>query len=258
MDFFNNQMTIGFSTGSLAKGDFLLALSYMNSIEGVGAIELSSLRESELEALVAASSNLDLEKYSYVSFHAPSQLAKFNEKQLIHTLQTIKDQNWRIIVHPDIIKDHELWRGLGSYLCIENMDKRKSAGRTVDSLEQIFNLLPEATFCLDIAHSRQVDPTMRETAMMLDCFGSRLSQIHISNVNSQSIHEPLDLESIISFTLISRSIPRHVPIIIESPVSHGEMALEVKKVKLIFKNALINEDLNRSHDLYSQLTAYAS
>lgn len=67
-----------------------------------------------------------------------------------------------IVVHPDAPYELDRWRQLGSCLTIENMDLRKGTGRFADELRSIFAKLPEARLCLDLAHSRQTDPTMTE------------------------------------------------------------------------------------------------
>lgn len=68
-------MKIGFSTGSLALGDVQRALDMARS-ERVKAIELSALRESELDPLLDSLDSLGdrLGRFEYVSFHAPSRL----------------------------------------------------------------------------------------------------------------------------------------------------------------------------------------
>jgi hypothetical protein len=104
--------------------------------------------------------------------------------------------------------------------------------------------LPEASFCFDIAHARQVDPTMREAALMMEHFSDRLTQIHISSVTSESLHEPLDAESIVSYKRISKLIPPSIPIIIESPMPKNCMELEIKKVRLIFEDDLFQSYIN--------------
>ena len=71
-------------------------------------------------------------------------------------------RNWPIVVHPDAMFDFSLWREFGNLLCLENMDKRKPVGRTVQELDRIFQELPDASFCFDIGHARQVAPTMTE------------------------------------------------------------------------------------------------
>lgn len=106
-------------------------------------------------------------------------------------LHQLADRGWAIILHPDIIEDFTLWRPLGRAVCIENMDKRKEVGRTASQLRSIFEKLPDATFCFDIGHARQVDPTMQEAESFLTMFHDRLRQIHMSYVNSQSRHERL-------------------------------------------------------------------
>ena len=55
-----------------------------------------------------------------------------------------------------------MWRQLGDRVLVENMDKRKPVGRTVEELDLIFEQLPAAGMCFDIAHARQVDSSMTE------------------------------------------------------------------------------------------------
>ena len=226
-------MNIGFSTGSIAKGDFKKALSLLMNTS-CDAIELSALRENELLELIEALDGLDLSKYKYISFHAPSKINNLTEEILIEFLKEIKKRDWFIIIHPDIIKDFSLWRILGENLCIENMDKRKHCGQTTKDLSYIFEQLPEASFCFDIAHSRQVDPTMMEGISMLKKFKNRVKQLHVSDVNADSKHEPLNWEAIISYSKISQYIP-NVPIILESPVQPEHIQSEIDAVDFIFK-----------------------
>ena len=40
------------------------------------------------------------------------------------------------------------------------MDDRKGTGRTADEIEPFFEALPDAGFCLDVAHAWSIDPTM--------------------------------------------------------------------------------------------------
>lgn len=61
-----------------------------------------------------------------------------------------------------MISNFDQWRTLGDRLCIENMDKRKTTGRTADELAVFFAGLTEATLSFDIGHARQIDPTMCE------------------------------------------------------------------------------------------------
>lgn len=153
----------------------------------------------------------------HISFHAPSRLNKFSEKEVIQLLLKVIEREWPVIVHPDIVSDIAKWKKLGKFLCIENMDKRKTIGQTYLDLELLFNCFPDATFCLDLAHAKQVDPSMLEARCMLQKFSSRLKQIHLSEVNSNSQHELLNAEAARSFRRVSSLIPDHIPIILESP-----------------------------------------
>jgi hypothetical protein len=250
-------MNIGFSTGSLTKGDFRLAINLLSK-SSANVIELSALRESELDDLINALDELDLSQFKYASFHAPSKLKIYSEKDLINRLNIVKEMGLNIILHPDIIIDSKTWRSLGSNLCIENMDKRKPIGRTHKDLEEIFNCLPEAKFCLDLAHARQVDPSMTEAYLMIKKFGDRLAQIHLSDVNSQSIHEPLNFESILSYLKVSSFIDNEVPIVLESTVSFDRIELEMEIASLIFDKEKFEESIKYSGLAFRNYTTQSS
>ena len=82
------------------------------------------------------------------------------EQRIVDTLQIATAQGFHIVLHPDAIHDISRWEMLGEMLCLENMDMRKRVGRTADEMEIFFRRLPEARFCFDIGHARQVDPSM--------------------------------------------------------------------------------------------------
>jgi len=227
-------MLLGFSTGSLALGNVRLGLQ-MVSGQPTAAIELSALREEELVPLVESLDSLDLRQFSYVSLHAPSRLQKFSESDVVDILSPVAQRGWPIVVHPDVICAHDIWNELGDRLCLENMDKRKFTGRTASELDLFFAKLPSATFCFDIGHARQVDPTMLEAHAMLNKLGDRLQQIHMSLVNSQSTHEPLNYESSLAFRRVAHVLPGNVPIILETPVSSEQIPAEMNKVALLMQ-----------------------
>ena len=172
---------IGFSTGALAKGDFVRGLKLQGS--DCKAVELSALRENELDALIEALPNLPLDHLDYISLHAPSKLCSMSEAELVAKLESIMDQVDGIIVHPDIIFETSIWESLGNKLLLENMDQRKPIGRTADELQYYFDALPDARLCLDLGHALQVDPTQGVTAELLNCYSSRLAELHISSVD---------------------------------------------------------------------------
>src|SRR6185436_7951807 len=128
---------IGFSTGALAKGDFARGLALQRDVARIDAVELSALRDHELPALVDAIPALDLGAFAYVSFHAPSKLQSLDEITVFELLRRLPE-SWPIIAHPEILRTPYLWRSLGERLCLENMDNRKTTGRTVSELRALF------------------------------------------------------------------------------------------------------------------------
>lgn len=223
-------MVIGFSTGSLALSDFRLGL---RMVEGkpTAAIELSALRDVELENLVNSLDELDLSQFTYVSVHAPSRFVSLSEHRVVDLLGVVFRRNWPVVLHPDAIRDSSLWDQFGDLVCIENMDKRKSTGRTAAELSMIYEELPNASLCFDIAHARQVDPTMMEARRISEVHGARLRQIHLSDVTSSSKHEPLGFTAMLGYKQIAHLLPPDIPVILETPVAEPELLDEMRRAE---------------------------
>lgn len=218
---------IGFSTGALALSDYRKALQ-MLSDKPVNAVELSALRQDELRPLVESLDSLDLQKFSYCSFHAPSFIDPSFEQYAVDLLDRVAERGWPIVVHPDAMRTPTAWARFGDLLCIENMDKRKPIGQTVADLAVIFERLPRASFCCDLGHARQVDPTMSEATAILRKFRAKLRQLHISDVNTQSRHDPLTLESAMAYQRVSHLVPANTPVILESRVTEEYICEEIQ------------------------------
>jgi hypothetical protein len=244
-------MILGFSTGSLTKGNFTEALKILESVPNSLAIELSTLRENELPLLIKALPTLNLQRYKYISIHAPSKLVNYSEDEVIKYLLKICNYKYPFIVHPDIIRDFKKWEIFGDLLCIENMDKRKAIGRTAADLKWIFERLPDARFCLDLAHAKQVDPTMVECVQMLRMFDEKIIQFHISDVTSDCKHVPINLEAIESYRKVAPLIPLNIPFIIESPVTADHITEELNYISSIFH---INHHYLNSHQAFISKT----
>lgn len=221
---------IGFSTGALAYADFERGLNMVRR-HRLDVVELSALRQNELIPMLDAIPRLDLAGFAYISIHAPSYFEPDWEAALWGRLCDEAHHGWPVVLHPDAINDFGLWRELGELVCIENMDKRKPIGRTADELADVFRELPRATFCFDIGHARQVDLTMTEAYLILRDFGSRLKQVHVSEVNSRSKHDILSYSSMTAFQEVSMLIPEQVPVILETPVSQEGIETEIEKVR---------------------------
>jgi hypothetical protein len=135
------------------------------------------------------------------------------------------------------MKNHSLWRGFGEWLCIENMDKRKPVGRTVAELEPFFKEFPDASFCFDIGHARQVDPTMSEAALLLRRFGNRLKQIHMSEVNSRSKHDAISFTAVQAFRKVADLIPPGTPIILETVIPEDQIVEQLQLAASVFQRS---------------------
>ncbi|HSN98736.1 MAG TPA: hypothetical protein VLS89_10645 [Candidatus Nanopelagicales bacterium] len=215
----------GFSTGALARGDAPRALSMLSG-SGSRVVELSALRVHEVGPLLAAAAALPLGPYDYVSVHAPSRFDRADEPRIADAMAELAARGWPIVLHPDAIHDFHAWRQLGPLLVIENMDKRKPIGRTVEELESVFERLPDATFCFDLGHARQVDRTMTEAFALVRAFGPRLRQLHVSEVSTQSRHDLLSWGSVRAFQKVARWIPADAPVILETPASAAQIAAQ--------------------------------
>jgi len=242
---------LGFSTGALAKGDFRAGVALQRTNPSVRAIELSALRDQELRPLVSGLEELDLRQFTYVSVHAPSKLTSLSEKDTFSILHELPP-TWPIIVHPELMLTPSLWRSFGRRVCLENMDNRKSNGRTLREMRQLFEWLPDAEFCLDLGHARQVDPTMATAMRMAQEFSGRLRQLHISEIGRSGEHLPLSALAIYAFQLVARFIRDDCAVIIESVLEPDRMDREIRKSASLFSSATVPE---RSLEMALALTA---
>ena len=210
---------VGFSTGALAGSDFRRGVELARGA-GLAAVELSALRRDELGPLVEALDELDadLAHFRDVIFHAPSAFDPDDEARVVALLERVWERGVPIVVHPDVIHTDALWRRFGDGLRIENMDLRKAVGQTAADLAPYFARLPQARFCLDLAHARQVDPTMAEAERMLLGFLGRLEEVHLSDVDPDSRHHRLTPEAADDFRELAPLLPDWVPLVLESPL----------------------------------------
>jgi hypothetical protein len=223
----------GFSTGAIAKDDVLAALSCLRGTEA-NAIEVSALRLSELDEVIEASPFAEECRFRHRSFHAPSRFAVEDEPVVINRLLALRNRGWRIVVHPDTLHTPQRWRALGNALLVENMDKRKPVGQTARDFDKIFEQLPEAGLCLDLAHARQVDPSMVEAYRLVKRHREKIREVHLSDLNARSAHVPLNLPALEAYREVAALIPRNAPVILETPVECEEVPFQLGLAKLLF------------------------
>jgi len=181
------------------------------------AVELAALSERELPGLLEYLAGRPSLPFRFLSVHAPSKHRELPERDLVALLEPLVGRVDAIVVHPDTLEDLGAWIPLGRTLTIENMDLRKSVGRTADELAPILATLPQAQLCFDVAHAGQVDPTLAAGHEILDRFGSRLRHVHVSALDEAGRHRPMtQADEATLAPLLDRC--RDVPWILEAPL----------------------------------------
>ena len=182
---------IGISTGvfDASRGDWP-ALVHEACRVSTFAVELSALSGDELPGLITYLRNKPRLPFRYVSVHAPVKHQGSDEPMLVQQLAELPVWVRSIVAHPDAVSDVGAFRSLGTRLVLENMDDRKNTGRTAAEIEAVFEELPDAGFCLDVAHASSIDPTMIVAHELLDRYRSRLRHVHLSSL-SDGHHVPV-------------------------------------------------------------------
>lgn len=208
--------TVGWSTGFLTeeRGRWP-ALARRAAEHSTLAAELSALSEPELPGLVDYLSSDDALPFLFLSIHGPSKKRELPESELVDILADLRMKADVVVLHPDAMHDVSQYRRLGTFLAVENMDSRKDLGQTVEQLEPIMAELPDARLCFDVAHAKDIDPSMHEGMRILDRWRDRLSHVHVSSLDSSCHHIPLTPEDKRLFApLLDRC--RDVPWILEA------------------------------------------
>jgi sugar phosphate isomerase/epimerase len=211
----------GIATGSYVteRDDWPLAIGRAR-MEGWRTIELTAIDAARLEGLVAllAGEPGALNGFERVSVHAPVRFARGPSE--VRTI--LAGLPFELILHPDVYGNEPWVEVLRSRAVFENMDVAKSYGRKVAELDEVLGRFPEAGFCLDVAHVWTNDPTLRLGHELLDAFGARLRQLHVSGIEPDGAHRSttrVDLE--LYEPLLTRCV--HVPWLLE-----GELAEDAR------------------------------
>ena len=209
---------IGASTGFLveARGDWPTLAEQAIALSAFTA-ELAALSEHELPGLLTFLQTSPQLPFNYLSVHGPSKNLTMAEAKLVDALNRLPASVDAIVMHPDVIDDTATLRRLGSRLVLENMDTRKATGRTAAELAPLFEQLPDAGLCLDVAHARDVDPSMALAHDLLDRFAGRLRHLHVSSLDAAGHHVPLTEDDLEAFRPVLDRC-RDVPWILEAPL----------------------------------------
>ncbi len=198
---------IGISTGvfEASRGDWPALVDQACNVSTF-AVELSALSGDELPGLISYLLGKPRLPFRYVSVHAPVKHEGLEEPALVEQLTELPLWVRSIVAHPDALTDVGTFRSLGTRLVLENMDDRKNTGRNAEELETFFEELPDAAFCLDIAHAWSIDTTMAVAHELLDRFRSRLRHVHLSWL-SDGHHVPVAPADALYGS--AGSLPRH-------------------------------------------------
>jgi hypothetical protein len=156
--------------------------------------------------------------FDHILVHGPAKRLGVNSDDVLRTyLVQLPTRIEGVVVHPETMKDPEVFTDVDGKLILENMDARKASARTVGELESYFVRLPKASLCLDIAHAHQNDPTMGLAHELLDAYGDRLREVHVSSILPSGHHTPLSEADLELFEpVLERCVG--VPWILEAPL----------------------------------------
>jgi hypothetical protein len=214
-----NAGLVGASTGYMAgaRGDWprLVAAAESCSLD---VVELSALAARELPGLLEfLAEEAEELPFAHVSIHGPSKGWDGTPGALAAALAALPEQIDGVVMHPETLGDTAPFVALGDRLRLENMDTRKPDARTVDELARYFAALPAARFCFDVAHAQLHDPTMGLAHELLDAFGDRLVEVHVSSIRPDGEHVALRTEDADAFApVLERCIG--VPWVLEAPL----------------------------------------
>lgn len=186
-----------------------------------GAIELSVGAETELPALLTLLHEPEflaaLDTFDAVSLHGPMKALSGGWDVLADTFFTMTPAIRGVVFHPDTLDEQALTAlsTLGPRLWLENMDVRKTDARTAGELAPFFEACPQAGFVLDVAHVWCIDPTLALGHDLLDAYGTRLVEVHVSGIEPDGKHRPTRLTDLERYLpLLDRA--RHVPWVFET------------------------------------------
>jgi hypothetical protein len=187
-------------------------------------LELTAVTEDLLDALISflARGEAPLNSFERVSVHAPV-VFRTSPTAVAHTLVALP-HGLDIVVHPDAYMGEPSLLSLGRRLVFENMDVQTSFGRSVADLDSVFDAHPDAGFCLDVAHCWTNDGSLRLAHDLLNSFGDRLCQLHVSGIEPDGTHRPTTRDDLDLYApVLSRC--QHVPWLLEAELVEGRQPI---------------------------------
>jgi len=124
-------------------------------------------------------------RFGQITLHSPSCDIIYGEnKQSYLILEEIeklckKHKFCHVVFHPDLIDNYDVFLEFDIPIAIENMDKRKSIGVSVEGMKRIMDKGAWG-FVLDLNHCYSIDPSMELARKFAEKFRERLVGIHLS------------------------------------------------------------------------------
>ncbi|MCK5332471.1 hypothetical protein KAJ41_01245 [Candidatus Parcubacteria bacterium] len=232
-------MITGFSTGCLYKLDInVYQRIKLYSQLGADALEIMFNDSNQLENFQTSKEIVsDIEKYKFVSLHAPNDKnSKYNfslqSKKMIEKLKFLCEtfEVSGIVFHPNTIESLSVLERSGLPILLENMDIRNHIGIDPEYFEKIKNNY-DFGFVLDFQHVFENDPLMESVKDFIQVMGDKLRHIHLSGQTDFSNHYPSSLAANREEIKKSFSAKIQVPIILEG-VLEKDMSKDVSKILL--------------------------
>jgi hypothetical protein len=180
--------TYGIATGAFVeeRDDWPLAIARARD-EGWRWIELTAMgdRLPPLVALLDKDPGV-LDRFDRISVHAPAK----TDASPAEVIGLVERLQFDVVLHPDVFGRETACARLGARAVFENMDVTKGDGRDVTELAEVFAEFPASGFCLDVAHVWTNDPTLQLGHELIDAFGDRLRQLHVSGIEPDGTHRP--------------------------------------------------------------------
>lgn len=220
MDSFSR--SYGFPTGALKNTPPAEALQFFHR-EGFQSPEIHP--RSSTDPLLA----LGKELFRNASVHLPSSPTTPEDYALEIAAAAVAHHYDRLIVHPYVIRDEKRWKHLGAKLVIENMDFRSPGFMTASDMQGVFSRLPEARFCLDLAHS--FGWCADEAGKMIDHLSDRLIAVHYSEIDRITGDHLVEVsgEAVVSHARHLMRVGTDVPIVFETGPSSRAALLELRQ-----------------------------
>jgi hypothetical protein len=208
------ESAFGIATGAYAdeRSDWSAAIARA-AREGWRFVELTAIGDSRVEDLAAVEPGL-FAAFERVSLHAPVAGDPDDAIAAIADVGLAVD----VVLHPDVYGAAPAAATLGPLAVFENMDVAKQFGQTVEDLDGIFERFPEAGFCLDVAHVWTNDGTLALGHALLDAYGDRLRQLHVSGIEPDGSHRETTAADLELYRPLLDRCP-HVPWLLEAELS---------------------------------------